>query len=104
MYRILGADQKEYGPVNADQVRQWIIERRLNSQSLVQAEGTTDWKPLSAFPEFAAPLAGAAAIPAPLSPAAAAGAPSNNGMATAGLVMGILSVVFGWACCGLFSI
>lgn len=52
MYKIIGADQKEYGPVSADQIRQWISEGRLNDQSLICAEGSTDWKPLGSFPEF----------------------------------------------------
>jgi hypothetical protein len=53
MYKIIGADQKEYGPVTADQLRQWITEGRVSGQTSVWAEGTTEWKPLSAFPEFA---------------------------------------------------
>jgi hypothetical protein len=66
MYKIIGADGKEYGPVAADQVRQWIAEGRANAQTQAQAEGATDWKPLSAFAEFAAalgPVAGAAGAP-----------------------------------------
>jgi uncharacterized membrane protein len=65
MYKIIGGDQKEYGPVTADELRRWIAEGRLSGQSLVQAEGATEWKPLSAFPELAAflpsqpPVAGA---------------------------------------------
>ena len=42
MYKVLGADQKEYGPVSAEQVQQWIRDRRLNSQSLLMLEGTVD--------------------------------------------------------------
>src|SRR5262249_23728745 len=61
---ILGTDQKEYGPVSAEQLTQWIKEGRANAQTLVQAEGATDWKPLSACPEFAAAL-GAAPAPPP---------------------------------------
>ena len=73
MYRIIGGDQKEYGPVTADDLRRWIAEGRLSGQSLVQAESSGEWKPLSAFVEFAdallsqaghAPLAGAAYPPA----------------------------------------
>ena len=30
LYRVRGADQKEYGPIDTDQLRQWIAERRLN--------------------------------------------------------------------------
>jgi hypothetical protein len=56
MYRILGADQKQYGPVAAEQIRQWIKERRVNEATLVQADGSTEWKPLSGLPEFAPEL------------------------------------------------
>ena len=30
MYKIIGGDQKEYGPVTADQLRAWITEGRVN--------------------------------------------------------------------------
>src|ERR1035437_8448144 len=53
MCKIIGADKKEYGPVSADQLHQWISEGRANAQSLVQLVGSAEWKPLSAFPEFA---------------------------------------------------
>ena len=53
MYKIIGVDQKQYGPVSADEMRQWIAEGRVNAQTLLQAEGQTDWRPLSSFPEFA---------------------------------------------------
>lgn len=53
MYKIIGADQKEYGPVSSDQIRQWISEGRLNGQSIASSEDSPEWKPLSAFPEFA---------------------------------------------------
>ena len=66
MYKIIGADQKEYGPVNGDQVRKWINEGRANGLTLAQAEGSTDWKPLSSFPEFADTLAGH--TPPPVAP------------------------------------
>ena len=60
MYKIIGADQKEYGPVSADQLRQWIAEGRAGAASLIRPEGATEWQPLSAFPEFADALATAA--------------------------------------------
>ena len=53
MYKIIGADQKQYGPVSADDMLKWIAEGRVNAQTLIQAEGQTDWRPLSSFPEFA---------------------------------------------------
>jgi len=53
MYKIIGADQKQYGPVSADDLRQWITEGRANAQTIIQAEGQSDWRPLSSYPEFA---------------------------------------------------
>ncbi len=53
MYKILGVDGREYGPATAEQLRQWIREGRANAQTKAQAEGTTEWKPIAAFPEFA---------------------------------------------------
>jgi hypothetical protein len=52
MYKIIGADQKQYGPISEDQIRQWISEGRVNGQTVACAEGTEEWKPLSQFPEF----------------------------------------------------
>ena len=56
MYKIVGKDGQQYGPVTAEQVRGWIAENRANAQTLAQAEGTQDWKPLGSFAEFAADL------------------------------------------------
>jgi uncharacterized membrane protein len=53
MYIIIGGDQKEYGPITADDVRKWIAEGRLNAQSLMKAESDAEFRPLSTFPEFA---------------------------------------------------
>ena len=54
-YKIIGADLMEYGPVSAEQVRQWIAEGRVNSETKLQAEGSGEWKRLAEVPEFAAP-------------------------------------------------
>ena len=56
MYKFIGADGQQYGPVNLDQIRQWLTENRLRADTLIQAEGSLDWKPLHAFPELAAEL------------------------------------------------
>ena len=63
MYIIIGGDQKEYGPITADDVCKWITEGRLNAQSQVKAESDAEWRPLSAFPEFAHAFAARAAAP-----------------------------------------
>ena len=60
MYRIIGADGNQYGPISTEQLRQWIAEGRANAQTKVLAEGTTEWKPLSEFPEFFASAPGPA--------------------------------------------
>src|SRR6516162_8412404 len=64
MYKIIGADQKEYGPVSADQLRQWMAEGRINAQTLVRPEGETEWRPLSTVPEFAS-TSGTPPVPGP---------------------------------------
>ncbi len=38
MYRILGSDGNEYGPVSAEQLRQWIAEKRVNGETRVQGD------------------------------------------------------------------
>ncbi|MGD0060607.1 MAG: CD225/dispanin family protein [Verrucomicrobiia bacterium] len=53
MFKIIGGDGRPYGPVSADQIRQWIAEGRANAQTMAQAEGSVEWKPLGQFPEFA---------------------------------------------------
>ncbi len=102
MYRIIGADGKQYGPVSGDGLRVWIAEGRAHAQTLIQTEGASEWKPLSAWPEFA----GLAAPPPttgspPRFPAAGAHPLRNSSMAVAGFVCSLL----GLTCCGpLFSI
>ena len=53
MYKIIGGDQKEYGPATAEEMRRWVEDGRLNGQTLVLADGATEWKPLATYPEFA---------------------------------------------------
>jgi len=53
MYKIIGADGREYGPVSREQLRQWITEGRVNADTRVRSEGGGDWKPLRAVPELA---------------------------------------------------
>jgi len=69
MFKIIGGDGRQYGPVSADQIRQWIAEGRANAQTLAQAEGGVEWKPLGQYPEFAP------AAPPPFTPPTPPGAP-----------------------------
>ena len=52
MYKIIGTDGRQYGPLAADHIRRWIAENRCNANTLAQSEGSTEWKPLISFPEF----------------------------------------------------
>ena len=72
MYIIIGGDQKEYGPISANDVRQWISEGRLNEESLMKAESDAEFRTLNKFPEFAdafAPKAKISSMPPPLAAA-----------------------------------
>jgi hypothetical protein len=110
MYRIIGADGNQYGPISADQLRQWLAEGRANAQTKVLAEGTTEWKPLSEFPEFfaSAPGAGAAGTMPPPPPSMptlqplgtfphSAAADQVNGPAIGLIVTGALNIVLALA-------
>jgi hypothetical protein len=55
MYKIIGADGKEYGPISIEQLKQWSIEGRVNALTQVAREGTTDWRAFSTYPELAGP-------------------------------------------------
>ena len=99
MYRIIGADGREYGPATADRVREWIAEGRANGQTRAQVEGTAVWKPLVEYLEFAPLLARMAPTLAAPGPISITATPRTNSLATAGLVMGILSMTCGMCCC-----
>lgn len=66
MYKIIGADGREYGPVTQDQLRQWVTEGRANAQTKAQTEGSAEWKALGALPEFAGLFAGTPPVPPPI--------------------------------------
>lgn len=97
MYRILGADQAEYGPASAEAVRQWITQGRVNAQTRALAEGTTEWKPLAEFTEFQDVLSsGVPPVPLPSAGrAVAAPGGQQTGLATTSLVLGVLSICGG---------
>ena len=88
MYRIIGTDGRQYGPVNAEQIRRWLAENRLHAQTLVQMEGVPDWKPLGSLAEFAADLN---AVPPPviLPPGAVAARASHK------IAAGIFGILLG---------
>jgi TM2 domain-containing membrane protein YozV len=91
MYKIVGVDGQQYGPVNAEEIRRWIADKRLNAQTLVQAEGGPEWKPLGSFTEFASEFK---AVPPPIVPPPSAIAARASNKIPAG-ICGILLGSFG---------
>jgi hypothetical protein len=92
MYKIIGADGKEYGPIDAGTLRQWLIEGRVNSQTKVLPDGASQWVTFAEVPELAAaaplvPLTTAAIMPQ-----------RTNPLALTGFILGLLSVPFGICC------
>ena len=53
MFQLIGSDGKEYGPISADQVRQWIGEGRAGATTRIRREGEAEWSFLNSAPEFA---------------------------------------------------
>jgi hypothetical protein len=82
-YLMIGGDGRQYGPVSAAELRQWIQDGRAVAATQVQLVGSNAWRPLSEFTEFA-PLPGTAFTPPPATQAP-----------VAIRVFGILYIVFG---------
>jgi len=94
MFNIIGADGKQYGPVSADQIHQWIREGRANGATQVQPVGGAEWKPIAAVPEFADVLASTATPPRMTPPVAGAPNRASNKLAAGlcGILLGGLGV------------
>ena len=99
MYKIIGADGKEYGPVSVEQLRQWFAEGRVNGQTQVLAGGAGEWKPFSALQEFSAQPSSAAPPAFSTAQYGSATVPKTNAMAMTGMIMGIVAMTFGFCCC-----
>ncbi|HWN95396.1 MAG TPA: DUF4339 domain-containing protein [Methylomirabilota bacterium] len=63
-YTILGADNAQYGPVTADELRAWIRDGRVVGATQIWRSDTPNWVAASALPELgiAAPTAVAAGV------------------------------------------
>jgi len=55
-YKIIGEDDKEYGPVELEEIREWIKEGRADGITKICIDGGEDWKTASEFPELAKAL------------------------------------------------
>jgi hypothetical protein len=91
MFTIIGADGKEYGPVTAAKIAEWIAGGRANLQTKARRAGETELRTLGDFPEFnpaatPPPIAGEAPPPAAApaaGPAPLAGTPAEIAAALA---------------------
>src|SRR5690348_1790930 len=99
MYKIIGADAIEYGPVSEEKIREWIKDGRVNSLTKIKAEGEGEFKTLSEFAQFADIPRGGAGAPPILTPSATV--PSKlSALAILSLVLGIM----GWVTLGLTAL
>jgi carbonic anhydrase len=46
-YKVIGSDQKVYGPITGMKILEWIAEGRINWQTPAQMGTNEEWKPLS---------------------------------------------------------
>jgi hypothetical protein len=97
MYKIVGVDGKEYGPVSLEKLKEWMAQGRVNGQTRVQEAGAAEWKTAAEIPELGL-AAQPPAPPAAPSTASTALAPGpltapQNGLASTSFVLGLLSLV-----------
>jgi hypothetical protein len=102
IYKIIGDDGQEYGPVTGEQIRAWIAEGRVESRTPVFVDGAQDWNFVGLLPEFTNcfPASGKppAIVPPARGPGTAGRMAKTNSYAQAGMIFGILSLVC--CCCG----
>src|SRR5690348_4408684 len=109
MYRIIGVDNQQYGPVTAEQIRRWLTENRVNGQTMAQLEGTQEWKPLTSFAEFANEFKAPPPLgsPQPLATTIAAKASSKIPAGVCGILLGSLGIhkfILGYTGAGLIML
>jgi hypothetical protein len=102
IYKIIGNDGQEYGPVTGEQIRAWIAEGRVDRRTPVFVDGAKDWTFFGLLPEFTNCFAASGTpptiAPPPRGPATPGRIAKTNFYAQAGLIFGILSLTC--CCCG----
>ena len=53
-YRLIGGDQKQYGPISGAKLLEWLADERIDADTPVQLEGASGWQKLSQLAENAA--------------------------------------------------
>ena len=62
-YQIIGGDGKEYGPISAERVTNWLQEGRANGDSRIREVGAEEWQCVRDLPEFASAFSTAISAP-----------------------------------------
>ena len=62
-FRIIGSDQKQYGPISGAKLLEWLADDRITGDTPVQPEGGKSWQKLSQLAETVART-----VPPPLDP------------------------------------
>jgi hypothetical protein len=91
MYKIIGGDGKEYGPVPLETIKQWIREGRIGPRTRVQAPNSSEWRTAPELPELSNLFPNRPTEPAPVSVPPAA--EPQKGLAITSFVLGLLSMV-----------
>ena len=105
MYKIIGTDGKQYGPISADEIRRWLTENRINAHTLAQVDSAQEWKPLISFPEFISEFKIAPPPVAP--PVATSRASSKIPAGICGILLGSLGIhkfILGYTGAGLIML
>lgn len=87
-------DGQEYGPVCEEIAVKWVREQRLAADDYVWTEGMADWQPVQTVPEFSQ-LVNFGATSVGVAPAVHRPPTETpgQGLAVAGMVLGIVSLV-----------
>lgn len=97
MYKIIGADGREYGPVSLDQLRDWLAQGRLNAQTRVKRAEDAEWQTAAEIPELAAVVRPPELSPPGKGPPPLLNPPKlparSNGLAIVSFVLGLCSIV-----------
>ena len=86
-YELIGGDNRPHGPVEGEELCQWIREGRAHRNTMVRPTGEEVWRPLYVYPEFSGPLRGLPWTPFHTP------RPPSHGLAIASLVLGITSMI-----------
>jgi hypothetical protein len=92
MYKIIGSDGKEYGPISLQQLQQWRTEGRINARTRVLGPGATDWKTAADFPELGIAMPPSIPVAGVSGQLPAVPGDQQKGLAITSLVLGLVSL------------